>query len=200
MQGQAPSVATVTLTGPAPAGGAVVSLSTSPIDIARVPNDVTVSSGATTATFNVDTATVPDPAVVVVSANHGGVTRTASLTVTPAALVARFTVNSPSAGPDRCAIVSSGGTVDCELTASTSSGVISQYLWTFNVVSRSRNKNTADGATTPDTDCDLFERASHSGSSFAMEIVLQVVGRDGVSRSEPVRRTVAVVHNNFCGF
>lgn len=201
VQGQAPSLGTVTLTGAAPPDGALVSLSTNQIDVARVGSSVTVAAGATTATFTVDTATVLENASVTVSANYGGITRTANLMVTPPALVARFTVESPTVGADRCAIISSGGALDCVLTASNSSGAISQYLWTFVVAGRSHNKNTADGATSPDnTECDLFANVSHPGPSFAMEVVLQVVGRDGVSRSEPVRRTVAVVHNSFCGF
>jgi hypothetical protein len=198
VQGQAPSTGTVTLTAAAPSGGSEVALATSNIDIARVPAAVTVSAGATTATFTVSTATVLNTASVFVRANYGGITQEAILQVTPPPLVARFTVRSPSAGENRCAIIDSAGRVDCELFGSNSTGAISQYLWTFSVGGRSRNTNTTEGSITPNTDCDLIGNTTGTGSSLTAEITLQVVGRDGVSRSEPVRRSVAVVHNNFC--
>ena len=78
------STGTVTLSGPAPAGGAQVTLSSSNTTVARVPSSVTVGAGATSATFTVTTSAVATSTTVTISAAYGGVTKTASLTVTPA--------------------------------------------------------------------------------------------------------------------
>jgi hypothetical protein len=78
------STGTVTLSGPAPAGGAQIALSSGNIAAARVPSSVTVAAGATSATFTVSTSAVTASATVTISAAYSGVTRSASLTVTPA--------------------------------------------------------------------------------------------------------------------
>jgi len=79
------STGTVTLSGPAPAGGAQVALSSSNTAAATVPSSVTVPAGATSATFTVSTSVVTASSAVTISAAYGGATRTASLAVTPAA-------------------------------------------------------------------------------------------------------------------
>jgi hypothetical protein len=79
------SLATVTLSGAAPSGGAVVALSSSNTAVATVPASVTVPAGASSATFTVTTKSVTANTSVTLSAAHGGVTRTATLTVTRAA-------------------------------------------------------------------------------------------------------------------
>jgi hypothetical protein len=77
------STGTVTLSGPAPAGGAQVMLSSSNTGTARVPSSVTVPAGATRATFTVNTSTVFFSTSVTISASYGGITLTANLTVSP---------------------------------------------------------------------------------------------------------------------
>ena len=79
------STGTVTLSGPAPGGGAQVALSSSNTAAATVPSSVTVPAGATSATFTVSTSVVTASTAVTISAAYGGATRTASLAVTPAA-------------------------------------------------------------------------------------------------------------------
>jgi hypothetical protein len=78
------STGTVTLSGPAPSGGALVTLSSSNTAATRVPSSVTVPAGATNATFTVSTSAVTASTAVTISAAYGGVTRTASITVAPA--------------------------------------------------------------------------------------------------------------------
>jgi hypothetical protein len=77
------STGTVTLSGPAPAGGAQVALSSSN-GAASVPSSVPVQAEATSATFPVNTTAVAASTPVIISASYGGVTQTASLTVTAA--------------------------------------------------------------------------------------------------------------------
>jgi hypothetical protein len=48
-----------------------------------VPSSVTVASGATSATFPVNTSAVTTSTSVTISASYAGVTKTASLTVNP---------------------------------------------------------------------------------------------------------------------
>jgi len=81
--GGAASQGTVTLSGPAQSP-TVVNLSSSSA-VAGVPASVTVPAGASAAGFNVTTTPVASTTSVTISAVSGGVTRTAGLTVNPAA-------------------------------------------------------------------------------------------------------------------
>jgi hypothetical protein len=75
---------TLTLNAKAPAGGTVVTLSSSHPSTASVPASVTVPAGATTATFTVThSPVVGSPVVVTLTAVGGGVTLTKTLTVNP---------------------------------------------------------------------------------------------------------------------
>src|SRR2546430_728232 len=78
------STGTVTLSGPAPSGGAQVALSSNDTSVATVPSIVTVAAGATSATFTVSTSAVSASTTVAISATYAGVTKTAWLTVNPA--------------------------------------------------------------------------------------------------------------------
>ncbi|MCP9493516.1 MAG: thrombospondin type 3 repeat-containing protein [Pyrinomonadaceae bacterium MAG19_C2-C3] len=80
--GGATSLGTVTLTGVAPTGGAVVTLRSSRTTAATVPASVTVAGGASTATFIVTTRTVTASTTATISATRS-VTKTAILSVTP---------------------------------------------------------------------------------------------------------------------
>ena len=76
----------MTLSAVAPAGGAVVALSSSNTAVATVPTSATVAAGATRATFTVSTnsQTACASSAATISATYGGVTRSADVTVTPA--------------------------------------------------------------------------------------------------------------------
>jgi len=78
-----PSTGTATLSGPAPAGGQVVTLSSGNTAVASVPASVTVASGATSATFTVTTTAPAAQTIVTITGSSGGATRTANLTVNP---------------------------------------------------------------------------------------------------------------------
>jgi hypothetical protein len=82
--GSSSSTGTVTLNGPAPTGGATVTLASDNTS-ATVPASVTVPTGATTATFTVNTTPVAAAASATISATYNG-TLTASLTVNPPAV------------------------------------------------------------------------------------------------------------------
>jgi len=94
------STGTVTLSGPALAGGAQVALSSSNTTAARVPASVAVATGATSATFTISTSAVAASTAVTISATYGGVSRTALLTVQlvppPAPTLTSLTLNPTS--------------------------------------------------------------------------------------------------------
>ena len=75
------STATVTLSGPAPSGGVLVTLSSSNTAAATVPFYVIVPTGATSAHFTVNTSMVLISTSSTISASCNGTTRTARLSV-----------------------------------------------------------------------------------------------------------------------
>lgn len=87
----------VTLSSPAPAGGLTVTLSSSNSAAASVPASVFVPAGVSSATFQVTTSPVGATTTVTISASWMGVTKTAGLTVSPAAVVLSSVAISPTA-------------------------------------------------------------------------------------------------------
>ncbi len=79
--GGATSTGTVSLSGPAPTGGIVVTLSSSNPTKASVPPSVTVVAGASFASFAIKTAAVASKTSATISASYGGVTKKAVLTI-----------------------------------------------------------------------------------------------------------------------
>ena len=82
VKGGTSSQGTVTLTGPAPAGGIVVTLASNR-RAAIVPPSVTVKAGASSAVFTVNTKVVTLQKIVTISASYRGVTKSAKLTLVP---------------------------------------------------------------------------------------------------------------------
>jgi hypothetical protein len=80
------STGTVSLSGAAFAGGAVVTLASSNTAAATVPASVLVPAGSTSATFQVTTQPVATTTQAVITAISGGITRQAALTVNSPAL------------------------------------------------------------------------------------------------------------------
>jgi hypothetical protein len=83
VQGVGKSTGTVRLSDPAPIGGVTVNLSSNPARVATVPPSVTIHAGNTSATFKVQAQDVTTQGTATISAVAGGVTKTATLTVTP---------------------------------------------------------------------------------------------------------------------
>jgi Domain of unknown function (DUF4082) len=88
------STGMVTLGGPAPAGSAQITLSSSNA-AASVPSTVTVPAGATSAAFTISTSAVGAPTTATISASYTGVTKSVALTVTPPTVTA-LTLNPSS--------------------------------------------------------------------------------------------------------
>ena len=87
----------VSLVGaPAPAEGAVLTLSSSNTAVATVPPTVTVPAGATGANFAVLTSVVTASTSLTISGTYNGVTRSALLTVTPPPTLSSISLNPTS--------------------------------------------------------------------------------------------------------
>jgi hypothetical protein len=75
------STGTVTLTAPAPTGGAAISLTTDSPSLVDVPKAVTVPAGMTTESFSIGTSAVKFQETVTISASFGAVTKHAALSL-----------------------------------------------------------------------------------------------------------------------
>jgi hypothetical protein len=202
--GQSRPTATITLTAPAPSGGAVVRLESSNRDVARVPASVTVAAGATTTTFSVDTATVPTRSTITITAAYAGLERTAALTVTLPTPRASFTVTSPDRGADACVLIDGGLQLDCRLDGRGSDGVLVRWSWVLRAVERIVQSRPDPIFAEIDTGgCKFVNNASTNGDGenrwTNLTITLEVQDRDG-SQSPALTRTVRLYVNGNCGW
>jgi hypothetical protein len=142
------STGTVTLSAAAPAGGATVALSSSNTNVARTPASVVVAAGATSATFTVSTSAVTASTAVTISGTYGGVTRSASLTVTPAAppppTLSSLTLNPTSVVGG---VQSSTGTVTLSAAAPTGGATVALSSSNTGVARTPSSVTIAAGAT-----------------------------------------------------
>ena len=207
IQGQAQPQATVTLAAAAPDGGALVVLKSDNPTVAKVPASVTVSPGSHSATFIVETATVVVRTSVAISASYGGTSMTATLTVTPPALVASFVVRSRTRGAGACAVDSQSQELDCVFDASASQGFVGTFLWTHTMGPTTQPQTAAapNAVVSPQgASCALYQQGTGGDDSngdryLRMEVTLQV--RDGAGVvSDVVRQPVRVYPNRQCGF
>ena len=202
VRSQVRPIATVKLTAPAPTGNAAIVLDSSKPDIAKVPANISVAAGETTNTFTIDTSTVRVSTPVTITATYQGVTMSTILTVLPPSVGASFTVTSPSKGANACSIITAAGAVDCQFDASSSSGLVSEYKWTFAVASNKELNATAPEGMpvfTPATDCAFLSGGPTSDGTVTMVAILRVQDRDGTV-SSPVQRNVALTPNGWCGY
>jgi hypothetical protein len=93
LEGGNTSTATVAIGGPAPTGGAVVTLTSSNTSVAQVPSSITIPAGSTNANFAITTSSVTAATPVTVSAVYGGVTKTTILTVNPVVALSTLSVS-----------------------------------------------------------------------------------------------------------
>ncbi|OLE39796.1 MAG: hypothetical protein AUG00_00715 [Candidatus Rokubacteria bacterium 13_1_20CM_2_70_7] len=96
--GGTPSTGWVILSDAAPEGGVTVALSSSNPAVATVPVSVTVPAGDTGANFTVSTSVVAASTSVTISGTYSGVTRSAVLTVVPAAALSSLSLSSTATG------------------------------------------------------------------------------------------------------
>lgn len=204
--GQGLSTATVTLPTTAPAGGAIVTVSTSDASVAHVPSAVTVPAGALSASFSIDTATVASPSTATIVATYNGNRATAVLTVGTPPLSASFIVRSSRAGAGACVLEENEQELDCLLDASASTGLVSTWQWTYTTATGQLSQTSRDPVTRPQigTKCAFLGTAiggdGPNGDRYLrMEVSLQVADRSG-TRSTVVKQPVRLYPNRLCGF
>ncbi len=81
LRGGTASIGTVKISAPAPAGGVVISLTSSNPAKATVPSAVTVEPGKTSATVTVSTVATSSNTTAIITASASGVTKSATLTI-----------------------------------------------------------------------------------------------------------------------
>jgi len=203
-----PVTGTIILSSPAPAGGTVVSLSSS--DPVTVPANVTVPAGQTTASFTINTRAVGGTfSNVLITASAGALSANATLTVTPPAPVlpvARFTVGGPT-GTDTCTLTNNGNSFDCTFdgSASTASAgaTVNLWNWTYTIAGTKPESTTVPTLTPSPGGCSLIPPASSapSGATFLhMTVTLQV--RDSLAANSTVvtNNDVKMKPNHLCGY
>lgn len=210
IQSQGRPQATVTLASAAPAGGALVLLSSNDTNTARVPASVTVPGGARSTTFIIDTSTVVTNTTVTITATYAGASMSSTLTVTPAgsgSLGPSFVVRSRTRGTGACQVETESKELDCVLDGSGSQGGISAYLWTYTMGSMTL-RHTAPGsnpASSPQgTGCEFYQQGTGgdgpNGERFLnMTVTLQLRDANGAV-SGTSQQAVRVYPNMQCGF
>jgi len=205
VEGQATPTATVTLTAAAPAGGAVIALQSGNTEAAKVPSSVTVPAGQKTATFTVDTSTVNLSVQVTLQASYLSVTKLFQLTVRAPALVARFTVTSPSKGTNACSVIDAAGAIDCVFDSTSSGGFIADHIWTLRVGGIGNSETTFTGgggnAYTPPTVCANLQGGGIPDGNGAIVLNVTLVVQDKAgNKSDPTSRAVQLLPLNRCGY
>jgi hypothetical protein len=81
VSGGSPTTCAVTIVGPAPTGGTVITLSSDDVH-ASVPASVTITSGNSRVTFTVTTTSVTEETIATITATLNGGAVSTSLTIT----------------------------------------------------------------------------------------------------------------------
>jgi hypothetical protein len=143
--GSSGSAHSVVLSGPAPAGGATVTLQTSNAAVAPVPPSAFVPAGASSVTFTISTTSVFSSTPVTISALYLGVTKMATLTVNPAGLTAfSISPSSVTGGVNATGTVSIGGPAPsggAAVSISTSSSGVASAQQTVTILAGQTSAN-----------------------------------------------------------
>jgi hypothetical protein len=194
--------ATVTLTGPAPNGGAAVTLSSD--GIAIVPALATVISGDTSVSFNVLTQVVSAPTNATIHAAYGGASQTATIVLTrPSVATANFGVTGAQV-TETCAVINGGAALDCAFDASTSSapGKITAYDWTWAVAGSPKALTTSAAIlVNPSFSCSMLPPPPLPAmGALTMTVTLKI--RDDSGNVSPVATNAGVrlLPQGSCGY
>jgi hypothetical protein len=196
------STGTVTLSAPAPSGGAAVTLVSSNTGVAQVVVPaVTVPAGSTSATFSVTTSTVTSATQVTISGSYPvGTTRTAALTVTPAVTLSSVSLNpttvtggNPSTGTVTLSGAAPAGGVAVTLSSSNTS--VAAVPASVTVPGGSTSTTFAITTTSVVTTTTVSITATYGGSANATLTVNPAIGVSSVS----LNPTSVVGGNNSTG-
>jgi len=193
---------TATLTAAAPAGGAVVSLSSA--DPVTVPPSVTVPGGSTTATFSAVTRVVGGTIIATISGSYGGASASATLSVTrPSTATASFGVTGPHE-TETCVLANSGAAIDCIFDGSTSTApsTIVAWDWTYGITTTRAQTTTGPRLTTPAFDCGMLPPPPlpANSSSLTMTVTLKIHDDAGNVSAVVTDNGVRLLPQGSCGY
>jgi hypothetical protein len=194
--------ATATLSGPAPAGGAMVSLSSA--DPVTVPPSVTVPAGATTATFTVVTRIVGGTIAATITGSYGGASASATLSVTrPTTATASFGVSGPHE-TETCVLTNNGNAIDCTFNGSTSTApsTIVAWDWTYGMTTMLARTTTGPLLTMPAFSCSMLPPPPlpANGSSLTMTVTLKIHDDAGNVSAVATDNGVRLLPQGSCGY
>lgn len=206
LESQATSTATVTLATAAPAGGAVVAITSSEPTLARMPASATIAAGDTSATFRIESVTVSRSTPITVTVRYQELSNATTFTLTPPRLVGSFTVSSARRGANLCEVIDGGNGIDCRLDARASRGFVSRYYWNFSVQGNDEwSQVNADPQTTiEEFGCDFItglrpNRDANGETYLQLTINLQLRDPNGDFGGEH-ERVIRLYPGSFCGF
>jgi hypothetical protein len=194
--------AAATLTAGAPAGGAVVSLSSA--DPVTVPPTVTVPAGATTTAFTILTRAVGGTITATVTGSYGGASASATLSVTrPTTATASFGVSGPHE-TETCVVVDNGSAIDCTFNGSTSTapGTIVAWDWTYGKASMRAQTTTGPILERPAFTCGMLPPppAPADGTPLTMTVTLKIHDDAGNVSAVATDTGVRVLPQGSCGY
>ena len=200
--GGQPVTGTVTLTGAAPLGGAVVALTGG--DPVMVPASVTVPAGAPSVNFTATTRAVGGTTTVTITASFGGASSSATLSVTkPTVATANFGITGPSE-TETCEMANGGNTLNCTFNGSTSTapGNIVGWDWTFTVAKTFLQTTSGPVLTMPAVDCSFLPPPPlPSGTSWLPITVTLVIHDDqGNVSAKAVDSGARILPQGVCGY
>ncbi|HEX4347547.1 MAG TPA: hypothetical protein VHZ73_08240 [Vicinamibacterales bacterium] len=191
----------VVLTGAAPTGGALVTLSAG--DPLTVPASVTVPAGANEAAFAVATRVVGVSTSGTVNGTYGGASASMSLAVTRAEAVANFGVTGATES-ETCSLTNGGATLNCTFNGSTSTapGTIVSWDWTYGVAGSFSQTTSSATLTMPTVNCSLIPAPPMPAGNpwFTMAITLVVHDNLGNTSAPFVNNDVRLFPAGTCGF
>ncbi len=193
---------TATLTGPAPAGGAVVSLSGS--DPVIVPSSVTVPAGSSAATFSVSTRAVGGTTSATITGTYGGASASATLSVTrPTTATASFGVTGPHE-TDTCIVTNGGAAIDCTFNGSTSSApaAIVAWDWTWGLTTTMSQTTSGPVLAGPSFSCGMLPPPPlpAGGAPLTMTVTLRIHDEAGNVSAVATNSGVRVLPQGSCGY
>lgn len=196
---------TVRLSEAAGPGGALVVLSSA--DPVAVPPAVLVPQGALSATFDVSTRAVGGAIAVTVGGSYAGVSKSATLSVQPAAspsaAIASFGVSGTS-GSDTCVLVNGGNSLDCTFngSSSTAPGTIVAWNWSYSVATTIVQTTSGPVLTMPVANCGLLPPPPGPAGTTQFPFTVRLTVRDSLGNvsAEVVNTGARVIAQGVCGF
>jgi hypothetical protein len=193
---------TATLTGAAPAGGAVVTLTGS--DAVTMPPSVTVPAGSTTAVFTIQTRSVASATSSTITGSYGGASASAVLAITsPTVANASFGVSGPTES-ETCTMGNGGSTLNCTFNGSTSTapGTIVAWDWTYTVAKTFSQTTAGAVLSQPAVNCSLLPSPplTNGATSFPLTVTLKIHDSLGNVSAVAVDSSARVIPTGACGF